>query len=229
MLNFDALRNAPVNTAPYPYFTVSQCIQAEAVRGAIRDFPAIRDGGSFNVDDVTGGPRFEQLLRQLDTPEFRQILCEKFGVNVMQLPMMITLRGYSRKKDGRIHTDSKTKVLTVLIYMNETWTADTGKLRILRSGNDMDDYVAEITPGPGALLAFKVTDNGWHGYPAFEGVRQSIQINFLTGDGASRKHRFFHGLSAKLKLLRGNRRQQLTARVPARLAIQPNTTANTSL
>lgn len=45
----------------------------------------------------------------------------------------------------------------------------------------MNDYVAEINPGPGNLLAYKVTDNGWHGYPVFEGKRQSIQINFLTG------------------------------------------------
>lgn len=202
LLNLDALRNAKVQTDPYPYFTVDQSILPDAVMDVIRDFPKIQDGGSFNLEDVKYGPQFDRLLKNLDTPEFRKILCDKFDVDVMDLPMMITLRGYSRQKDGRIHTDSKTKVLTILIYLNEEWTAETGKLRVLRSKDDMNDYVAEIVPGPGSLLAFKVTDNGWHGYPAFEGKRQSIQINFLTGEGANKKHKFFHGLSAKLKKLR---------------------------
>ena len=53
------------------------------------------------------------------------------------------------------------------------------------------------------IVAFKVTDNGWHGYVPYEGQRQSIQINFLTSDKANAKHRFVHGLSAKLKKLFG--------------------------
>lgn len=202
ILNLDALQGAPLKTDPYPYFTVQRSINDDAVKGVIKDFPDIQSGGSFNLGDVQYGEAFGNLLKSLDTPEFRHILGEKFDVDVMDLPMMVTLRGYSRKKDGRIHTDSKTKVLTILIYLNEDWEAETGRLRVLRGSEDMNDYVEEIAPGPGALLAFKVTDNGWHGYPSFEGQRQSIQINFLTSGAANSKHRFFHGLSAKLKKLK---------------------------
>jgi hypothetical protein len=202
ILNLDALQNAPLNTDPYPYFTVQRSITENSVGGVIRDFPRIQDGGSYNLDDVKYGPEFDNLLKSLDTPEFRKILCEKFDVDVMDLPMMVTLRGYSRKKDGRIHTDSKTKVLTILIYLNQDWPDASGRLRVLRGPDDMEDYVDEITPGPGTMMAFKVTDNGWHGYPSFEGQRQSIQINFLTSGAANSKHKFFHGLSAKLKKLR---------------------------
>ncbi|WP_273152292.1 2OG-Fe(II) oxygenase [Methylophaga thiooxydans] len=201
VLKLDALTASPLKTDPYPYFSVAQAIDPEYVSDVIRDFPSIDDGGSYNVDDVAIGPAFKQLIDSLDTPQFRQIICDKFDVAVMDLPMMVTLRGYSRKKDGRIHTDSKTKVATILLYLNDDWQAETGKLRILRSADDMEDYVEEISPGPGSLLAFKVTDNCWHGYPSFEGKRQSIQINFLTSEAAGNKHRFFHGLSAKLKSL----------------------------
>jgi len=201
VLKLDALTASPLKTDPYPYFSVAQAIDPEYVSDVIRDFPSIDDGGSYNVDDVAIGPAFKQLIDSLDTPQFRQIICDKFDVAVMNLPMMVTLRGYSRKKDGRIHTDSKTKVATILLYLNDDWQAETGKLRILRSADDMEDYVEEISPGPGSLLAFKVTDNCWHGYPSFEGKRQSIQINFLTSEAAGNKHRFFHGLSAKLKSL----------------------------
>ena len=44
--------------------------------------------------------------------------------------MVTTLRGYSRKKDGKIHTDSKTKILTVLLYLNENWLDINGNLRL---------------------------------------------------------------------------------------------------
>lgn len=201
VLKLDALAASPLKTDPYPYFSVEQAIDMAHVVDIIKGFPAINDGGSYNIDDVAMSPAFKALIDSIDTPAFRQIICDKFDVEVMDLPMMITLRGYSRKKDGRIHTDSKTKVATILIYLNEDWPAETGKLRVLRSENDMNDYVEEITPGPGSLLAFKVTDNCWHGYPSFEGKRQSIQINFLTSQAAGNKHRFFHRLSARLKSL----------------------------
>lgn len=203
ILKLDQLKNAPVTEQPYPFFVVENAIQDDEVQAVIRDFPLLKQGGSFNLDDVEIKPNFDRLLKSVDTPEFRRILTDKFGVDVMEHPMMITLRGYSRQKDGRIHSDSKSKLLTILIYLNESWDAETGRLRILNSQTDMNDYVAEINAGPGDLVAFKVTEEGWHGYVPYEGQRQSIQINFLTSGKASAKHRFVHGLSAKMKKLFG--------------------------
>lgn len=199
ILKLDALKNAEVSSAPYPFFVVENALADNEVQAVIQDFPKIEQGGSFNIEDVEIKPNFDRFLKSLDTPEFRQILTDKFDVNVMEHPMMITLRGYSRQKDGRIHSDSKSKLLTVLIYLNESWDAPNGRLRILNDDKDINNYVAEINAGPGALVAFKVTDNGWHGYIPYEGQRQSIQINFLTSEKANAKHKFFHGLSAKMK------------------------------
>lgn len=199
IIKLDALKNAQVQQTPFPYFVVDNIINDNEVKAIIQDFPKITHGGSFNLEDVELKPNFDRFLKSLDTPEFRQILTDKFDVNVMEHPMMITLRGYSRQKDGRIHTDSKSKLLTILIYLNESWDAPTGRLRILNSQTDINDYAAEIDSGPGTLVAFKVTENGWHGYIPYEGQRQSIQINFLTSEKANAKHRFFHGLSAKFK------------------------------
>ena len=199
VLQLNALDAAPLKTDPFPFFSVDKAIDPSKVKQIIQAFPDIDDGGSYNVDDVAMKPAFKQLIDSIDSPAFRRIICDKFDVQVMNLPMMITLRGFSRKKDGRIHTDSKTKVATILVYLNESWSAETGRLRILRDGENMDNYVEEIYPGPGNLLAFKVTDNCWHGYPSYEGKRQSIQINFLTSEAANNKHRFFHRISAKLK------------------------------
>ena len=203
ILKLDALKNAEVSHTPYPYFIVENALADSEVQAVIQDFPKIEQGGSYNIEDVEIKPNFDRFLKSLDTPEFRQILTDKFDVNVMEHPMMVTLRGYSRQKDGRIHSDSKSKLLTVLIYLNESWDAPNGRLRILNNDNDINNYVTEINAGPGSLVAFKVTDNGWHGYIPYEGQRQSIQINFLTSEKANAKHKFFHGLSAKVKKIFG--------------------------
>ena len=203
ILKLDALIAANVSTSPYPYFVVENALESTEVQSVIQDFPKLEQGGSYNIEDVAIKPNFDRFLKSLDCKEFRQILTDKFDVDVMEHPMMITLRGYSRQKDGRIHSDSKTKLLTILIYLNESWDAPTGRLRILNDEKNIDNYAEEVNAGPGTLVAFKVVDHGWHGYVPYEGQRQSIQINFLTSDKANAKHRFVHGLSAKLKKLFG--------------------------
>jgi SM-20-related protein len=198
ILDLQAVSAVQTQPAPYPHFVVDRSVKAEFVAEVLNDFPEINAGGSFALDDMTPGPRFNALLEELNNSDFRNIISEKLDIDLRDRPMVITLRGYSRVKDGRIHTDSKSKMATILIYFNDEWVADTGKLRILRSEN-MDDFVAEVAPNAGTMIAFKVTDNCWHGYPAYEGTRQSIQINFVEDDKAATKHGRRHGWTAKLK------------------------------
>lgn len=204
-LNFEALVETPVKNDPYPHFVIEQALTEAKTSAVIGDFPSIDQGGSFNLEDVSAGPNFDALIAEIESDEFRAVIAEKLDLDLTDRPIMTTLRGYSRAKDGRIHTDSKTKLATVLIYLNEDWNAPDGRLRVLRNGTDMDNYVAEICPGPGTLFAFKVTDNCWHGYPSHEGPRKSIQVNYLSSDQANRKHRFFHGISARLKKVVGGK------------------------
>ena len=198
ILDLEAVAASRPRQQPYPFFVVEQAIKNDRVDAVMRDFPAIDNGGSFTLEDLSSGPAFDALVEELNGPEFRQQISEKLDLDLSSLPMIVTLRGISRAKDGRIHTDSKSKIATVLIYFNEPWTAETGKLRILNSDN-MDDMVAEVAPNAGTLLGFRVTDNCWHGYPPFEGVRRSIQINFVADEAAVKKHHNRHGWTAKLK------------------------------
>jgi hypothetical protein len=198
LLELAALHDVVVNQQPFPYFVLEQSLVADKVDAIMRDFPAINEGGSFTLDGLATGPAFDALIEELNGPEFRQLISEKLGLDLSVLPMIVTLRGYSREKDGRVHTDSKSKIATILIYFNEPWTAEGGKLRILGS-DDMQDTVAEVIPNAGTMLAFKVTDDCWHGHPPFEGSRRSIQINFVADQAAVKKHHNRHGLTAKLK------------------------------
>ena len=46
---------------------------------------------------------------------------------------MFTARGYCWLKDGKIHTDTESKIITALLYMNRAWAPAGGRLRLLRS------------------------------------------------------------------------------------------------
>lgn len=198
MINIDLINTTPLKMEPFPYFTIEQSMLDKELMGLVQNFPIINSGGSFNKEDLDLSDHYQSLHDSLNSDSFRQALSEKFNVDVMASPIMLTYRGVSRTKDGRVHTDSKTKLLTILIYFNDGWTAKTGKLRILNS-DDMNDIAEEVNPTAGCMVAFKVTDNCWHGYPSFEGTRNAIQVNFLANEAASRKHKFFHKISAKLK------------------------------
>ena len=201
MLDYSRVENGHLRTAPYPYMVVEDVIDADWIDALHRDFPDIRHPGSIPVSEVKAGKAFEDLLSELNGDRLRRLIAEKFAVDLTDKPIMTTVRGVMRQKDGRIHTDSKTKIITVLLYFNRDWQDDEGALRILHSGDNLDDYVEEIPPKMGTMVIFEVTDNCWHGHRPVVGKRLSIQMNYLTSGAVRRKHQFFHRLSAKLKKL----------------------------
>ena len=103
-------------------------------------------------------------------------------------------------KDGKIHSDSKTKIITVLLYLNENWDESIGLLRMLKEKDNINSYITEIPASMGSMVAFKVTNNCWHGFIPFEGKRCSIQLNYLYKEALS-QHKIRHKLSSFFKKL----------------------------
>ena len=206
MLDLDKIRAAEVREKPYPFFVVEQAIRADKVEKVAKDFPAIERAGVVNPSETKPGPAFAGLLDELHGDEFRAVIAEKFDVPLDGLDIKINLRGHARKTDGNIHTDTPTKAVTVLLYFNQEQEASAAKtgLRILNNGTDLDDYVAEVPPVLGNLLAFKVTPDCWHGHKPFEGERKSLQLNYLSGLERTKKHervrRFFRHLGRRIGL-----------------------------
>ena len=112
---------------------------------------------------------------------------------------MVTVRGRCAARDGRIHTDSKTKLITVLLYFNDPWEARGGRLRLLRSPTDLNDMIGEVPPEAGTMIAFRRSDRSYHGHEPYEGVRRYVMINWMTSDFAARRELLRHRLSARVK------------------------------
>ncbi len=202
MLDLSLLKQTEVTDTPFPYLIVPQFITKEACAAINQDFPKIHSRGSFPLSSLQYGEQFKEFMCQIQGPEFRDVVAEKFQVSLDNLPTLVTVRGKSDTKDGRIHVDTKTKVITVLIYMNSTWEDSGGRLRLLNSSTDINDYFAEVPPVEGTAIMFKVTPNGWHGHLPFIGERRVIQLNWLTSQRVVDNMQARHSLSAKFKKIR---------------------------
>jgi hypothetical protein len=200
-LDFAALRATPVKTEPYDYFVVPNFVRAERFRDVIADYPAVPGPGSHPLPQLTVTGHFKSLLDELNGPEFRRAIEDKFGLDLSSRPTMFTVRGECRASDGKIHTDSLTKIITVLLYMNEKWDKDGGRLRILRNGTDLNDYVEEVPPHGGTLLVFRRSENSWHGHEPFQGQRRAVQMNWVTDKSVVAREQGRHRISTTLKKL----------------------------
>lgn len=202
-LDLDAFDKAPLSRDPFEHLVVPQFIRRGSFDAINEDYPKISQRGSFPVDRVAYGPAFARLLDQLETDEFRAAFERKFDIDLTGRPSTVTVRGWCGPGDGRIHTDSLSKIITILIYMNSSWENPGGRLRLLRSGNDISDIVLEVPPTQGTLVAFKRAGNSWHGHQPFVGERRVIQFNWLTSAGNQRLAMLRHHVSASMKRVLG--------------------------
>ena len=201
MLNFELIKKAEINSEFYPFFTIQDVfLNKEDHKKIATDFPNINKGGSFPSEAVSYGESIQALINCLEGDQMRTILENKFQVDLKDKPVVSTFRGYSRIKDGKIHSDSKTKIITVLLYLNEKWDKSIGLLRMLKEKDNIDNYITEIPASMGSMVAFKVTNNCWHGFIPFEGKRCSIQLNYLYREALS-QHKIRHKLSSFFKKL----------------------------
>ncbi len=201
LIDLGAFAATEVKQEPFKYMIVPNFIPADAVEALNESFPKISKAGSFPLNSLKGGKVFNQLIDRLEQPDLRRLVEEKFSLDLTGRPTLITVRGASRLKDGSIHTDSETKLITVLIYLNKSWDQEGGRLRLLRSKDNIDDYVAEIQPVNGTLLAFQRSNNSFHGHLPCEGIRRSIQLNWVRDASVVAGQARRHGLSAFVKRL----------------------------
>jgi hypothetical protein len=175
------VRNAPLSHKPYDFFLGSGVLKEEVIPDLKRDFPNITKPGYLTVDEVDLKGRFKTLIDEIESEEFTEELSQKFGKNLHPYPRLTTIRKLSQTKDGRIHTDGPSKVMTLLIYMNDEWQADgSGRLRVLYDENNFEPYAAEVPPTMGTVFAFLRADNSWHGHQPFAGERKVVQTAWIT-------------------------------------------------
>jgi SM-20-related protein len=203
-LDFARLRATPPATDPFAHVVVPEFVPPASLAAVVAALPPIGNGGSYPPGSLRLGPAARELVRAMEGPELRAAIAGKFGLDLSDAPTMLTIRGRTREKDGRIHCDSTAKRVTVLLYLNPDpgrFTGHQGCLRLLRGPDDIEDYAVEVPPVNGTLLVFPNGPTTWHGHKQFVGERYAIQLNYMTNDDKARSELRRHRISAFLKRL----------------------------
>jgi SM-20-related protein len=200
-LDLAAFDAAPLKRQPYDYVVVPSFVKPAAFSEIVAAYPPIDKPGSFPPSTLDCSARFQRFLQELEAEPFRKAMEKKFALDLSERPTMITVRARTRAKDGTIHTDTESKIITVLIYFNQSWDVDGGRLRILRRPDRLDDYAEEVSPYGGTLLAFRRSTRSWHGHEPFEGPRRAIQLNWVKDQATVDRELARHRVSAFFKKL----------------------------
>ena len=201
-LDLAALDATPLVRDPFDFVIVERFVRPETFQEVVADFPGIAGEGSHPPAELSITGRFRDMMADLEGPEFRAAVERKFDIDLTGRPTMYTVRGFVGDRDGNIHTDSKTKIITVLLYLNQGWEADGGRLRLLRSSSSLDHPVAEVSPNGGTLLIFRRADNSWHGHKPFKGQRRAIQLNYVTDADVVASEQRRHAFATRVKKIK---------------------------
>ncbi len=174
-----------VRHEPFPFMLAHGQLPEEARAALDQDFPKYAEAGFFPYNEQDCGPSVKALVEAMTAPAFASAVGTRLGIeNLGQYPTLVTLCRALNKRHGTIHTDSKSKVATALLYLNSQWpdTSD-GCLRFLSKIDDIDATVApEVKPLYGEFAIFKRCDNSFHGHLPYEGERRVIQVAWLTSE-----------------------------------------------
>ncbi|MDR3505751.1 MAG: 2OG-Fe(II) oxygenase [Acidocella sp.] len=205
VLDFEALRAMQVSNDPFAHILLPCFVKPEALQAVFAALPPMKGRGSFPIEALKLGPAAKAAIAGLQSETFRKIVAEKFGLDLKGAPSMTTLRGNSGQQDGRIHTDSSAKRVTILLYLNPSngaaWARQEGCLRLLRGPDDLENYAAEVPPVDGTLLVFPNGPTTWHGHKQYIGQRYVVQMNYMTTSAKAKAEMRRHHLSAFIKRL----------------------------
>jgi SM-20-related protein len=201
IIDLEALERAPLQRDPCDFIVVPDFIREEALPAVNRDYPEIDVPGNFPPEELRYGPTFGSLLEELASTEMRVACARKFGMDLDDLLLQTTVRKYSEASDGNVHNDSRTKIVTALIYFNESWPYAGGRLRLLRNPKNIDEYAAEVAPERGTLLIFRRSERSYHGFVPCEAERRSLQMYWVKPKREKRDDRSAGSLTKRIKRL----------------------------
>jgi SM-20-related protein len=203
-LDYARLTATPVASDPFPHIVVPGFVPPVSLGPVLADLPPLGKRGSFPIDAIRLGPYASALMEAMEGPLLRAAIERLFGLDLAGSPTMVTMRGWTSERDGRIHCDSLAKRVTVLLYLNrqtDAWSRQQGCLRLLRGPNDLENFAVEVPPVDGTLLVFPNGPTTWHGHRQFVGQRYSVQLNYMTTDDKARSELRRHRISAFVKRL----------------------------
>ncbi len=192
--------NAEVRREPFAFMLSRDVLPAAAQAALAADFPRYPNAGFFPYEERDCGPAINALIAELTAPAFADWIGARLGLEGLGArPSLVTICRSLNRRHGTIHTDSRSKIATALLYLNPDWPeTSAGCLRFLARDDSIDALVAEeIRPIYGNFVVFARADNSFPGHLPHEGERRVIQVAWLTSE-EEKLRKTKHGRFARL-------------------------------
>lgn len=105
---------------PFAFLVARRQLRDSAQAMLAVDFPRYRGAGFLPWDAADCGASINAPIRALIAPSFADRIGAHLGVpDLSRFPTLVTLCRSLNRRHGTIHTDSQSKVVTALLYLNE--------------------------------------------------------------------------------------------------------------
>lgn len=184
MIDWDRFAQQPLETQPYRWAVIDRLYARADAAALAKTFPRDRFkhlsdyGGEkdfeyesreligMGASEISGAARLSRAWRTLAndllSPEYRRAMSALLGMDLREAPLEVNVFHYPGGGSLGPHSDLSDKIVTHVLYFNESWNDDDGGcLTILRS-SDAADVVATVSPIVGNSAILVRSDNSWH-------------------------------------------------------------------
>jgi len=132
---------------------------------------------------------WRRLTEDLLSSAYRDAMSQLTGVDVSTLPMEANAFHYGRSAWLGPHVDLEDKLVTHVLYFNESWSVNDGGCLTILSAGDMAATVKTIAPIIGSSAVLVRSTNSWHAVTRVQETcrisRRSVTVTFYRPGSAS--------------------------------------------
>ena len=184
MIDLNRISQSHLETEPYRWAAIDKLFSPPDAAALASTFP--RDHFK-RVADHAGEKEFEYLVRCLIrmgdrsisrgnrlsgawrtlandflSPAYRSAISSLTGIDLSEARLEVNVFHYPPGGSHGAHPDHRNKLVTHVLYFNESWNDDDGGyLKILRSSN-ADDIASTVSPVVGNSAVLVRSDGSWH-------------------------------------------------------------------
>jgi SM-20-related protein len=242
MIDLSRMARAHLETEPYRWAAIDQLFSRADAAALAATFPrdhfkrlAGRDSlkefeyeirclirmGEQSVSKVRHlSSAWQGLANELLSPAYRAAMSSLTGFDLSTAPLEVNVFHYPPGGSQGAHPDHSSKIVTHIIYFNESWNDDDGGcLTVLRSP-DSQDIAMKVSPLVGNSAILVRSDDSWHAVSPVANTsrfsRRSLTATFYRPGCASMvwptwHHVLLHDYPGRLQRLWGRLKGRASA------------------
>jgi hypothetical protein len=184
MIDLSRISSSHLETAPYRWAPIDRLFSAQDAAALASTFPrdhfkrlATYDGqkdfdyeirclirmGERSISNVSQlSAAWRGLANDFLAPEYRAAMSSLTGFDLANAPLEVNVFRYPPGGSHGAHPDHRDKIVTHVLYFNESWNDDDGGcLTILRS-SDPRDIASKVSPVVGSSAVLVRSSDSWH-------------------------------------------------------------------